>query len=176
MLIELTVAVGLTVTVNVDGVPVHPFAVGVTVIVAVIGDVPILLAVYAAIFPVPLVPKPTLVDDVHEKVVPLTGPLKLIAVPEAPLQCILLEMLLTVAVGLTVAVNVVGVPAHPFAVGVTVIVAVIGKVVALVAVNAGIFPEPLAESPILVLLLVHVNVVPPTGPDKFITGAICAAQ
>jgi len=172
----LTVAVGLTVTGNVDAVPIHPFAVGVTVIVAVIGDVPVLLAIYAAIFPVPLVPKPTLIDDVHEKVVPLTGPLKLIAVPEAPLQCILLEMLLTVAVGLTVAVNVVGVPAHPFAVGVTVIVAVIGKVVALVAVNAGIFPEPLAESPILVLLLVHVNVVPPTGPDKFITGAICAAQ
>ena len=172
----MTVAVGLTVTGNVDAVPIHPFAVGVTVIVAVIGDVPVLLAIYAAIFPVPLVPKPTLIDDVHEKVVPLTGPLKLIAVPEAPLQCILLEMLLTVAVGLTVAVNVVGVPAHPFAVGVTVIVAVIGKVVALVAVNAGIFPEPLAESPILVLLLVHVNVVPPTGPDKFITGAICAAQ
>ena len=172
----MTVAVGLTVTGNVDAVPIHPFAVGVTVIVAVIGDVPVLLAIYAAIFPVPLVPKPTLIDDVHEKVVPLTGPLKLIAVPEAPLQCILLEMLLTVAVGLTVAVNVVGVPAHPFAVGVTVIVAVIGKVVALVAVNAGIFPEPLAESPILVLLLVHVNVVPPTGPDKFITDAVCPAQ
>ena len=172
----MTVAVGLTVTGNVDAVPIHPFAVGVTVIVAVIGDVPVLLAIYAAIFPVPLVPKPTLIDDVHEKVVPLTGPLKLIAVPEAPLQCILLEMLLTVAVGLTVAVNVVGVPAHPFAVGVTVIVAVIGKVVALVAVNAGIFPEPLAESPILVLLLVHVNVVPLTGPHKFVVDAICPAQ
>ena len=102
MLIELTVAVGLTVTVNVDGVPVHPFAVGVTVIVAVIGDVPVLLAIYAAIFPVPLVPKPTLIDDVHEKVVPLTGPLKLIDAPEAPLQCILLVILLAVGVGLTV--------------------------------------------------------------------------
>ena len=172
----MTVAVGLTVTGNVDAVPIHPFAVGVTVIVAVIGDVPVLLAIYAAIFPVPLVPKPTLIDDVHEKVVPLTGPLKLIAVPEAPLQCILLEMLLTVAVGLTVAVNVVGVPAHPFAVGVTVIVAVIGKVVALVAVNAGMLPEPLAASPILVLLLVHVNVVPVTVPDTFVIGAIPPAQ
>jgi len=176
LLIELTVAVGLTVTVNVDGVPVHPFAVGVTVIVAVIGDVPILLAVYAAIFPVPLVPKPTLVDDVHEKVVPLTGPLKLIAVPEAPLQCILLEMLLTVAVGLIVTVNVVGVPVHPFAVGVTMIFALIAAVVALVVVNEGIFPEPLAASPIAVLLFVHVNVVPLTGPDKVATGVFCPAQ
>jgi hypothetical protein len=93
---------GFTVTVNVDGVPVHPFAIGVTVIVAAIGDVPVLLAVYAGIFPVPLDPKPTLIDDVHEKLVPLTGPLKLIAVPDAPLQCVLLLILLTVAVGLTV--------------------------------------------------------------------------
>jgi hypothetical protein len=53
-------------------------------------------------FPVPLVPKPTLIDEVHEKLVPLAGPLKLIAVPEAPLQCVLLAILLTVAVGLTV--------------------------------------------------------------------------
>ena len=83
---------------------------------------------------------------------------------------------LTVAVGLTVIVNVEGVPIHPFAVGVIVIVAVIGEVVALVAVNAGMLPEPLAASPILVLLLVHVNVVPLTGPDKFVVDAICPAQ
>jgi hypothetical protein len=42
---EFAVAVGFTVTVNVEGVPVHPFAVGVTVIVAVIGDAPALFAV-----------------------------------------------------------------------------------------------------------------------------------
>ena len=83
---------------------------------------------------------------------------------------------LTVAVGLTVTVNVKGVPGHPFAVGVTVIVAVIGKVVALVAVNAGILPEPLAASPIFVLPLVHINVVPVTGPDTFAIGATAPAQ
>ena len=65
----------------------------------------------------------------------------------------------------------VGVPAHPFAVGVTVTVAVIGEGVALVAVNDGILFEPLAARPIAVLLLVHVNVVPLTGPDRFATGA-----
>jgi hypothetical protein len=52
--------------------------------------------------PIPVVPKPTLIDEVHEKLVPLTGPLKLIAVPGAPLQCVLLAIPLTVAVGLTV--------------------------------------------------------------------------
>ena len=172
----MTVAVGLTVIVNVDGIPVHPFAVGVTVIVEVIGEVPALFAVYVKIFPIPLVPKPTLVDEVHEKLVPVTGPLKLIAVPAAPLQCILLVMLVTVADGLTVTVKVVGVPVHPFAVGVTVIVAVMGAVVAFEAVNEGTFPEPFAASPIAVLLFVQVNVVPVTGPDKVVSGASTPAQ
>ncbi len=75
-----------------------------------------------------------------------------------------------------VTVNVVGVPAHPFAVGVTVIVALIGEVVALVVVNDGRLPEPLAARPIAVLLFVQVNVVPPTGPDKFVIGATTPAQ
>ena len=92
---------GLTVTVNVVGMPTHPFAVGVTVTVAVAGNVPPLLAVYAGIFPVPLVPKPTLTEDVHEKLVPLSGPVKLIAGAENALQYVVLEILLTVAVGLT---------------------------------------------------------------------------
>jgi hypothetical protein len=39
------IVVGFTVIVKVDGVPMHPFAVGVTVIVAATGDVPVLLAV-----------------------------------------------------------------------------------------------------------------------------------
>jgi hypothetical protein len=71
---------------------------------------------------------------------------------------------------------VIGVPAHPFAVGVTVTVAVIGEVVALVAVKDGISPEPLVARPIAVLLLVHVNVVPPTSPDRFVTGVRTPAQ
>ena len=62
------------------------------------------------------------------------------------------------------------------AVGVTVIVEAIGAVVAFVAVNDGIFPEPLAARPIAVLLFVHVNVVPLTGPEKFVTGANAPVQ
>jgi len=41
-----------------DGVPAQPLAVGVTVIVADIGVVPVLVAVNKAILPVPLEPKP----------------------------------------------------------------------------------------------------------------------
>jgi hypothetical protein len=59
---------------------------------------------------------------------------------------------------------------------VIVIVAVIGDVVAFVAVNEGILPEPFAARPIAVLLFVHVNVVPLTGPDKIVTGADAPAQ
>jgi hypothetical protein len=73
-------------------------------------------------------------------------------------------------------VNVEDVPLHPFAVGVTVIVAVTGDVVALAAVNVGTSPEPLAASPIAVLLFVHVNVVPLTGPDKVVAGAEAPTQ
>jgi hypothetical protein len=57
-----------------------------------------------------------------------------------------------------------------------VIVPVIGDVVALVAVNEGMLPEPLVARPITVLLFVHVNVVPLTGPDKLVTGADAPTQ
>ena len=65
---------------------------------------------------------------------------------------------------------------HPFAIGVTAIVDVTGEVVALVAVNEGILPEPLAARPIAVLLFAHVNVVPLTGPDKFVIDVVAPAQ
>ena len=73
-------------------------------------------------------------------------------------------------------VNVDAVPVQPFAVGVTVIVAVIGEVVAFVAMNEEIFPEPFAARPMAVLVFVHVNVVPLTGPDKFVIGIVAPAQ
>jgi hypothetical protein len=55
-------------------------------------------------------------------------------------------------------------------------VAVMGELVALVAVNEGISPDPLAARPMSMLLFVQVKVVPFTGPDKFVTGAITPAQ
>jgi len=65
---------------------------------------------------------------------------------------------------------------HPFADGVTVIVAVMGDVVASLATNEGISPDPPAARPMAVLLFVQVNVVPLTGPDKFVIGVIAPVQ
>jgi hypothetical protein len=55
----------------------------------------------------------------------------------------------TVGNGLTVMVNCLVLPGHPFAVGVTVNVAMIGLAVALSAVNEGIFPVPGLAIPML---------------------------
>jgi len=68
--------------------------------------------------------------------------------------------------GLTVMVNVCGVPGQPAADGVTVIVAVTGALLVLIAVNAGIFPLPEAAKPIDVLLFVQLKVVPLIAPEK----------
>jgi hypothetical protein len=57
-----------------------------------------------------------------------------------------------------------------------VMVAVIGAELALVAVNAGISPDPLAASPMAVLLFVQVNVVPLTGPDKVVAVILAPLQ
>jgi hypothetical protein len=61
----------------------------------------------------------------------------------------------TVGAGFTVIMNVIGAPVQPFAVGVTVIVATTGVVPALIAVNEGISPVPLAASPIDGVLFVQ---------------------
>jgi len=63
-----------------------------------------------------------------------------------------------------------------FAVGVIVMVAVMGAVVVLVAVNEGTLPEPLAARPMAVLLFVQVKVVPLTGPDNVVAGAVVLLQ
>ena len=52
-------------------------------------------------------------------------------------------------VGFTVYVYVCGVPVHPAWLGVTVIVPIIGLAVALLPVNPAMFPDPLADSPML---------------------------
>ena len=54
----LTEGKGLIVIVYVDAGPVQPFKVGVTVMVAVIGDVVLLLAVMPGTFPLPLAESP----------------------------------------------------------------------------------------------------------------------
>lgn len=90
---------------------------------------------------------------------PVVGLLKLMMVELAPLHNTWLATALMVAVGLTVMVNVIGVPTQLTPalvnVGVTVMVAVTGALVILVAVNAAILPNPPAANPIEASLLVQ---------------------
>ncbi len=148
---------GLTVIVNVFGIPLQPNAFdGVTVRVATIGDIPGFVAVKAGILLVPLAAKPMEgVLLVHEKVVPATALLNGIPFCCTELQSTTLLIVFTVVSGLTVIVNVFGGPAQPLSDGVTVIVAVKTVVPVLVSVNGFILPVPDLASPIAILLLVQ---------------------
>ena len=73
--------------VNVSGIPVHPLADGVTVIVATIGVTPPFVAVKDGMLPDPLTASPiAALLLVHVKVVPVTGLVKLIGRVVALLQ------------------------------------------------------------------------------------------
>lgn len=152
----VTVGVGLTVMVYVDGVPVHVLAAGVTVIVAVIGLAVVLVALKAAIFPEPLPAMPIAVLlFVHVKLVPAVGLVKLVAAIEAVLHTVTFAGTLMVGVGFTVIVNDAGVPEQLLAEEFTVMLAVIGSAEVFVAVKPAMFPEPLAANPMAGLLLVQ---------------------
>lgn len=77
-------------------------------------------------------------------------------------------------------VNVIGVPTQPVGpTGVTVIVATSGPLVALVAINGRISPVPDAASPIPVLLLVQLYIVPgalPAVPLNGINAVVAPVQ
>ena len=110
---SITCAVGLTVMVKVSAGPTQftePLAmVGVTVIVALIGEVPALVAVNEAMFPEPLAPRPmaVLLFAHAYVVVPTVRSVVKVIRPLAPLlHRTMLAGSLTCAVGLTVIVNV----------------------------------------------------------------------
>jgi hypothetical protein len=111
----LTVAVGFTVMVNVVDAPVQlmpPLVkVGVTVIVAVTGVLPALMAMNDGIVLVPAAARP--MDGlllIQLYTVPATGPAMVTAVVAAPLHTVWLAIVFTDGVGFTVMVNVTGVP------------------------------------------------------------------
>ena len=102
-MIALTAGVGLIVIVKVLIVPVQAFDVGVTEIVDVIGAAPELFAVKDAIFPFPFAASPMFgLLLVHENVVPASGPVKLIAAVELPLQNVWFGIVFTIGKGFTV--------------------------------------------------------------------------
>jgi hypothetical protein len=88
------------------------------------------------------------------------------------------ELTVVTGLGLTVIVNVLGMPGHklPGIVGVTVIVEVIGLAEAFVAVNAGRLVVPFAANPIAVFELVHANVAPAGTLVKVLIGTTVPAQ
>ena len=147
---------GFTVIVKFCGIPGQPFAVGLTVIVAVTGATVLLVAVKEAILPVPVPPR--LIDTmllVHAKVVPVVALLNVNALWVAPLQSAWLDGTITLGVGYTVIVKFCDIPTQPFADGVTVMVAICVLLVLLVAVKEAILPAPAPESPIDIVLLLH---------------------
>lgn len=108
--------------------------------------------------PVPLAARPMAVLLlVQLYTVPATGPLKA-CVTVAPAQTVWLATGFAVGIGLTVIVNVIGVPGQVTPLlkfGVTVMVATCGVVPVLIAMKEAILPAPAAARPILVLLLVQ---------------------
>jgi len=82
-----TSGIGFTVMVKLCAVPGQPLAVGVTVMVAVMGALVVLVAVNTGIFPVPLAARPIAVLLlVQLKLVLLTAPVKLMALVVAALH------------------------------------------------------------------------------------------
>jgi hypothetical protein len=76
---------------------------GVTVIVAVIGDVPVLVAVKPLIFPVPLAETPMPVFElVQENAAPEVGLVNVVPGTASPLHTVLFVATTTVEVGFTV--------------------------------------------------------------------------
>ena len=174
---SLTVGVGFTVKVKDWGVPVHPLAVGVTVMVAMIGLLVELVAANDAILPLPLAASPMAVLlFVQLNAVPETVSLKLTEPVVVPLQTVWSGGSLTVGVGFTVMVKDWGGPVHPLAEGVMVMIAMIGLLVELVAVNDGILPLPLAASPMAGLLFVQLNAVPETVSLKLTEPVVVPLQ
>ena len=112
------------------------------------------------ILPVPLAANPIeVLLLVHVNTVPATVPLNVTGAVAAPAHTAWLAGWFTFGVGFTVMVKVMDGPTQlvpPLVnVGATVMVAVTGALVALVAVNDRILPEPDAPKPMVVLLFVQ---------------------
>ena len=121
-----------------------------------------LIALNDKISPVPDAASPidgVLLVQLNTAVPPLDGVVKLILAVGAPLHTTWLATGLTIGGGLTVIVNVIGVPTQLTAplvyVGVTVIVATTGALVTFTAVKLAILPVPDAANPIDGALLVQ---------------------
>lgn len=151
-----------TITVAVTGVPVHPLADGVMVnstvccVVVLLTGVPVILPLPDTAIPVTF----TVLFLVQLYVVPLTPLVSAMVLMGVLEHTVCDEGAATaLGVGLTVIVNVLGVPVQEPDTGVTVMVAVTGAVPAFTAVKAGILPVPDAARPMDGVLLVQLYTV-----------------
>lgn len=149
--------------------------------VAVTGEVPVLMAVKLAILPVPLAARPMeVVLFVQLYTVPgglVTAPVKVTAVVGAPLHTTWFATALTVGIGLTTTVAVIGVPGQPLAVGVIVKVTVIGVLVGLVKVPLIGLPEPLMAIPVTIgLSRTQLYTTPATALPVITIGVIAVPE
>ena len=169
----------MIVIVYVSGGPVQGVIDGVTVIVAVIGVAVMLVPTNEGTLPEPPAARPIAVLELVQVNVAPAGVLeKVLAGMVAPEQTIMSVTGFTTGFGLTVIVNVSGIPGQgfPATVGVTVTVEVIGVLPGLVAINAGTLPEPLAPRPMAVFELVQVYVAPTGVLVKVFIGTVAPAQ
>jgi hypothetical protein len=96
----LAMGVGLTMIVNVTIEPVQVLAMGVMAMVAVMGAVPVFVAVKEGIVPLPVPGRPIEgFELVHAKTVPGTDPVREISGTTSELQSILLSTLFTDGMG-----------------------------------------------------------------------------
>jgi hypothetical protein len=161
--VATTSGVGFTVIVTVLGVPVHPFAFGLMVYIAVPEVLPVVVNTWDILEPLPaLAPETPVCTTVQAKVVPETLLVK--AIDGATAEQIVCELgvATTLGGGFTVIATVIGVPGHPFAVGVMVYTAVPALLPEFVNTCDILEPLPALAPDTPVCTTVHAKVVPET--------------
>jgi hypothetical protein len=157
-------AVGLTVTVRVNGVPLHPFMPGVMIYIAFTGAVVVLVrdSLISAVAPAPAtfdIPATTALVHVND-----APAVELVAVyPNGVvLQTVCAAALVMTDVGLTVTTRLNGVPAHPPKLGVIIYVTATGAVTVLIkdSLISAVAPAPAKLEIPATTALVQANVAP----------------
>ena len=152
-------------------------AAGVTVIIAIIGRAVLFVPVKAGTSPVPFAARPIEASElIQSNVAPGVVLVKAEAAIVSPSQTIISAGTATTGVGFTAIVYETGTPEQPLADGVIVIVDVTGSTVLFVPENDGVFPVPLAASPIDGSVFVQLKEVPGVVLVKFEAAIVAALQ
>lgn len=144
---------------------------------AVIPELAVLIALKLGILPVPLAGRPIEgFELVHVRTVPGGVLVKLVDETVVPVHITEFAGTITVGNGLIVMVKLYSAPVQLFSDGITFMVAMMGELELLTAVNAGIFPFPLAARPISGFELLQMKVAPDGVLLKLIVGIVDPSQ